>query len=89
MTARPPQLTQTERRALQLTPAERQMLLLMIEGLGTADIAAHLVIQPSTVKTHRRNLYRKSDTHEAVALVAWGRRWFQAERIAANRAQHA
>lgn len=69
-----------------LTPTERQVLLLIMDELDTSQIAEHLSIERSTVKTHRRNLYRKTGTHNAVALVNWGRRRFQAEQLDLERA---
>lgn len=69
-----------------LTPAERQVLLLIMDELDTGEIAERLSIERSTVKTHRRNLYRKTGTHNAVALVSWGRRRLQAEQLEIDRA---
>jgi len=55
-----------------LTPRERQVLVLLVDGGDTRAIAAALVISPATAKTHVQNVLRKLAVHsrsEAVALV--------------------
>jgi DNA-binding NarL/FixJ family response regulator len=55
-----------------LTPRERQVLVLLVDGADTRAIAAALVISPATAKTHVQNVLRKLAVHsrsEAVALV--------------------
>jgi len=42
-----------------LTPREVQIAELVCQGLRHGSIAGHLRIQPGTVKTHIRNIYRK------------------------------
>lgn len=42
-----------------LTEREEQILGLMVEGLGNAQIATHLTVEVSTVKTHVRRILRK------------------------------
>ncbi len=71
-----------------LTFMERRVLLLMMNELGSKEIAEHLGIERSTVKTHRKNLYRKTGTHDPVSLVGWGRRYLRAEFIEIDRLLH-
>ncbi|WP_315385535.1 two component system response regulator [Microvirgula aerodenitrificans] len=57
-----------------LTTRERQVLKLIAEGLRNRDIAESLTITIKTVETHRLNLMRKLDAHNAVALADWANR---------------
>ncbi|MGH2932464.1 MAG: LuxR C-terminal-related transcriptional regulator, partial [Gaiellaceae bacterium] len=43
----------------ELSDAERRALDLLVEGLSVSDVARELWLSPNTVKTHRRNIYRK------------------------------
>ncbi len=54
-----------------LSQRERQIALLIAEGCRTAEIAADLGIQISTVRTHLRTIMRKTGTHTRVSLVRW------------------
>lgn len=63
-----------------LTPAERDILGLLVTGASTKDIAARTGRSPQTVDTHIRSICRKlncSGRREAVA-VATGERWLGA-----------
>ncbi|GCD88938.1 response regulator transcription factor [Nocardioides sp. LS1] len=54
-----------------LTPREQQVLSLLAEGLGSAEIGARLYLGESTVKTHIGRIYHKLGvTNRAQALVA-------------------
>jgi two-component system NarL family response regulator len=50
---------------------EREVLQLLAEGLSSAEIGKRLHISPSTVETHRRNIMRKLDLHNAVELTRY------------------
>lgn len=57
-----------------LTMRERQILKLVAEGKRNRDIAELLSISLKTVETHRLNLMRKLDAHNAAELSRWARR---------------
>jgi two-component system, NarL family, response regulator NreC len=54
-----------------LTRREREVLLLSVDGLNTAEIARRLSISPRTVETHRANFMRKLGLHTQVELVKY------------------
>jgi NarL family two-component system response regulator LiaR len=58
--------------AYELTPREREVLALMVEGLNNPDIAERLVVSRSTAKAHVSNILSKlgvSNRAEAIALA--------------------
>ncbi len=57
-----------------LTLRERQILKLVAEGKRNRDVAELLSISLKTVETHRLNLMRKLDAHNAAELSNWARR---------------
>lgn len=57
-----------------LTRRERQTLKLVAEGRRNREIAECLSISLKTVETHRLNLMRKLDAHNAAELSNWARR---------------
>jgi len=51
--------------AVTLSPTELRVASLIRNGLSNQEIAKHLYITLSTVKTHRRNIRRKLDLHKS------------------------
>jgi two-component system secretion response regulator SsrB len=54
-----------------LTDRERQILKLVAEGARNRDVAELLCISLKTVETHRLNLMKKLDAHNAADLTQW------------------
>ena len=60
-------------RLVALTPREREVLSLLVDGRDAAEIAGLLYISPDTARTHVQRVIRKLGVHsrvEAIALVA-------------------
>jgi DNA-binding NarL/FixJ family response regulator len=53
-----------------LTPRERELLKLLVDGLDQAAIAEKLVISPHTVATHIQRILRKLGVHSRAQAVA-------------------
>ena len=60
--------------AVKLTGRELEVLRLLAEGLSAPAIAERLVVEPSTVKSHLKNLYGKLGVSDRAAAVATGMR---------------
>lgn len=54
-----------------LTSRERQVLKLIAEGYANKEIAEHLFISVKTVETHRSNIMKKLDLHNASEITAY------------------
>ncbi|MDX6264063.1 MAG: hypothetical protein QOH84_5751 [Kribbellaceae bacterium] len=52
-----------------ITEREREVLLLVAEGMSNAEIAQRLHIEPGTAKTHVAHLLTKLDARDRVQLV--------------------
>lgn len=59
------------RRLEELTPREREILVLVAGGLSNQEIADELVISPFTAKTHVNNMMTKLDAPGRAQLVIW------------------
>lgn len=55
--------------ALELTPRQREILILIAEGRSTKDIAHILDISVKTVETHRAQLMARLKIHDVASLV--------------------
>lgn len=59
--------------AARMTPREREVVLLIKEGLSNKRIAGRLDIAPQTVKSHVRNIMEKLALHTRLQISAHGR----------------
>jgi PAS domain S-box-containing protein len=57
----------------ELTPREREVLILMCKGQSDEDIAATLKLSRNTVRNHVSMLYSKIGVNRRSAAVVWGR----------------
>ena len=62
-----------------LTPAERDVIHLVSEGLGNKDIAGRLFVSPRTVQSHLTHVYTKLGLSSRVHLVQEAARHVSAE----------
>jgi two-component system nitrate/nitrite response regulator NarL len=53
-----------------LSPREREVLVLIADGLSAPDVAKQLYVSPATVKTHLQSLYEKLQVSDRAAAVA-------------------
>jgi ATP/maltotriose-dependent transcriptional regulator MalT len=53
-----------------LTRREIEVLALAADGLGGLELAERLVLSPSTVRTHFKNIYEKLGVRNRAAAVA-------------------
>lgn len=60
----------------ELTPTERRVLWQLVSGLDAARVAEWAGITLATLRTHLRNMYRKTSTHDLASLLAWGWEYF-------------
>ena len=56
-----------------LTPRELEVLALLAEGRSNKKMASQLVVAPSTVKQHLKNIYAKLDVHNRTEAVTRAR----------------
>jgi DNA-binding NarL/FixJ family response regulator len=65
------QKTRNENKALHLTNRELQVIECIMQYLSNKQIAAKLFISERTVETHRKNIYRKTDTKGESSLIGF------------------
>ena len=53
-----------------ITPREQEVIGLLLEGLGTTDMAHRLGISEHTVRDHLKRLYRKTGTRSRGELMS-------------------
>lgn len=56
-----------------LTPREREILLLLVEGVGRKEVANRLQLSANTVRTHLHSLMSKFGVHSTLEVVALAR----------------
>lgn len=54
-----------------LTPREQQIVDSLVRGATVCEVAMELGLRPSTVRTHIRSVYRKTDVSNRVELLRW------------------
>ena len=58
-----------ENKLASLTPREKEVVDLLVEGKNTKQIARVLDVSPRTVEVHRQNVQKKFDVHSIVELI--------------------
>lgn len=53
------------------TDAQRDVLLLLVDGGSDKQIAKHLGLSPHTINAHLRDIFQKVDVHSRVRLAVW------------------
>ncbi|RYF91956.1 MAG: response regulator transcription factor [Chitinophagaceae bacterium] len=56
---------------IRLTQREIQIVEAIEKNLSNKEIAANFFISLHTVETHRKNIFRKTNTHSTLGLVKW------------------
>lgn len=59
-----------QRKLQDLSAREREVLLLMLQGLGNKALGERLQIQPDTIKKHRAQILQKMQAQDLPALIA-------------------
>lgn len=61
--------TETDSRCDDLSPREKEVILLIVKGLSNKEIASAINVSVNTVMTHRRNISNKLQIHSPAALT--------------------
>ena len=67
----PHELDHTNNGLMGMTPAERRVLGLLIQGMGNRAIASALVLSPRTVESHVSSMLEKSGCRQRCELLVW------------------
>lgn len=71
--------TQDERHALllaeQLSPREREVLALLVDGCSSSDMARKLEVSPNTVRTHVQSILTKLQVHSRLQAATFAVRY--------------
>lgn len=59
-----------QKAALMLSAREIEIIRLISKGMTNKEIASELFISEFTVSTHRKNIFRKTETHNVASLIA-------------------
>ena len=60
-----------EEKEAHLTPREKEIIKLIAKEYSNKKISAALFISERTVETHRKNIFRKTNTKSVIGLVKW------------------
>jgi DNA-binding NarL/FixJ family response regulator len=55
----------------EISPREKEVLVLLAEGFNSQEIAGKLFISKNTVDTHRKNLLAKTSAKNVAELIGW------------------
>ena len=60
-----------EKKVAVLTPREKEIALLILNGLTNKEIAIQLSISANTIKNHTKNIYAKLDVNDRLSLYSF------------------
>jgi len=55
-----------------LTVREQEVLHLLARGMSNGEMAAHLYVEPTTIKYHLTGLLQKTGSRDRLQAVLWG-----------------